>query len=260
MKKSVFALLALILAIVVVAPASAQSDEQDEAFVKVEQMPTFEGGNLLTFRNWVMSQIRYPQIAVENNISGRVLVSFVIEKDGSLSNILVLQTPHSSLSDEVVRVLKKSPKWVPGKQKDKLVRVKYTLPVHFNLEGNTPTIGDERIIEETSGNVVGFFDSEKKHGLVVSAISFDGDWTKANEWVKSLGKGWRLPYIDELLYIYQSKGKFVSIKRMEKLLKSTCWSVAECNAESVYVVDMSTGRTSTANKKSKIATFAVVEF
>ena len=97
-------------------------------------MPSFQGGDLMTFRAWVMGQIRYPQIAIENNITGRVVVSFVIEKDGRLTNIQVLQTPDSSLSDETIRVLKTSPKWTPGKQRNQTVRVKYTLPVQYNLQ------------------------------------------------------------------------------------------------------------------------------
>ena len=70
----------------------------------------------------------------ENGISGRVLLSFVIEKDGSLTNIQVLQTPDRSLSDEATRVLKSSPKWTPGKQRNQSVRVKYTLPVDFRIQ------------------------------------------------------------------------------------------------------------------------------
>ena len=108
--------------------------EDDQPFVKVEQMPSFMGGDLMTFRNWVMSKLRYPQIAQENGITGRVLLMFVIEKDGSLTNIQVLQTPDSSLSDEAIRVLKTSPKWTPGKQRNQTVRVKYTLPVDFRIQ------------------------------------------------------------------------------------------------------------------------------
>ena len=108
--------------------------EDDQPFVKVEQMPSFMGGDLMTFRNWVQSKVRYPQIAQENNISGRVLLMFVIERDGSLTNIQVLQTPDSSLSDEAIRILKTSPKWTPGKQRNQSVRVKYTLPVQYNLQ------------------------------------------------------------------------------------------------------------------------------
>ena len=108
--------------------------EEDAPFVKVEQMPSFQGGDLMTFRNWVQSKVRYPQIAQENGISGRVLMSFVIEKDGSLTNIQVLQAPDRSLSDEAMRVLKQSPKWKPGKQRNQTVRVKYTLPVDFRIQ------------------------------------------------------------------------------------------------------------------------------
>ncbi len=108
--------------------------EDDQPFVKVEQMPSFMGGDLMTFRNWVQSKVRYPQIAQENNISGRVLLMFVIEKDGALTNIQVLQTPDSSLSDEAIRILKTSPKWTPGKQRNQAVRVKYTLPIDFRIQ------------------------------------------------------------------------------------------------------------------------------
>ena len=108
--------------------------EEDQPFVKVEQMPSFQGGDLMTFRNWVQSKVRYPQIAQENGISGRVLMSFVIEKDGTLTNIQVLQAPDRSLSDEAMRVLKQSPKWKPGKQRNQTVRVKYTLPVDFRIQ------------------------------------------------------------------------------------------------------------------------------
>ena len=108
--------------------------DDDEPFVKVEQMPSFMGGDLMTFRNWVMKQVRYPQVAIENNITGRVLLTFVIEKDGRLSNVKVLQNPHESLSNEAVRIIKESPMWTPGKQRGQAVRVKYTLPVEFRLQ------------------------------------------------------------------------------------------------------------------------------
>jgi protein TonB len=117
-----------------VKPVVEEVIEDDQPFVKVEKMPSFKGGDLMTFRNWVMERIRYPQIAQENNITGRVLVQFVIERDGTLTNIQVLQTPDSSLSDEAIRVLKTSPKWTPGKQGNKMVRVKYTLPVEFRIQ------------------------------------------------------------------------------------------------------------------------------
>ena len=112
---------------------SALAAEDDVPYVKVEQMPSFQGGDLMTFRHWVTKQIQYPEIAKKHNITGRVLLTFVIERDGSLTNIRVLQSPDSSLSDEVIRVLKSSPKWTPGMQRGEVVRVKYTMPVDFRL-------------------------------------------------------------------------------------------------------------------------------
>ncbi len=108
--------------------------EDDQPFLVAETMPSFQGGDLNTFRNWVQQNVRFPQIALENGIQGRVVVTFVIEKDGRLTNIEVLQTPDRSLSDEAIRVLSKSPKWSPGKQRNQPVRVKYTLPVDFRVQ------------------------------------------------------------------------------------------------------------------------------
>ena len=105
--------------------------EEEPPFLVAETMPSFQGGDLNAFRNWVQSKVRYPAIAQENGISGRVVLTFVIEKDGRLTNIQVLQTPDRSLSEEAVRVLQQSPKWSPGKQRNQPVRVKYTLPVDF---------------------------------------------------------------------------------------------------------------------------------
>ncbi len=108
--------------------------EDDQPFIKVEKMPSFQGGDLNKFRNWVHERVRYPQIAQENGVSGKVVLSFVVEKDGTLTNIEVLQSPDRSLADEAVRVLKTSPKWEPGQQRNQPVRVKYTLPVDFRIQ------------------------------------------------------------------------------------------------------------------------------
>ncbi len=108
--------------------------EDDQPFIKVEKMPSFQGGDLNKFRNWVQERVRYPQIAQENGVSAKVVLSFVVEKDGTLTNIEVLQSPDRSLADEAVRVLKTSPKWEPGQQRNQPVRVKYTLPVDFRIQ------------------------------------------------------------------------------------------------------------------------------
>ncbi len=106
---------------------------EDVPFMIVEQMPGFQGGDVGKFRNWVQGQMVYPAIAQENGIQGTVNISFVIEKDGSLSNIVVLKSPDPSLSDEAIRVLKKSPKWTPGKQRGAPARVKFNIPLVFRM-------------------------------------------------------------------------------------------------------------------------------
>ena len=108
--------------------------EDDAPFIIAEEMPKFQGGDLMKFRSWVQGKLKYPQIAQENGISGKVTLTFVIERDGTLTNIQVMQSPDRSLADEAVRVLQSSPKWTPGKQRNAPVRVRYTLPVEFRIQ------------------------------------------------------------------------------------------------------------------------------
>ena len=113
--------------------------QKDIAYIKVEKMPTFQGGDLNAFRNWVQGQIQYPKEAAAKNISGRVIFSFVVEKDGSTSDFTVLQAPDKLLADEVERIFKTCPKWEPGTQRGEKVRVKYTVPIVFAIQGNNAT-------------------------------------------------------------------------------------------------------------------------
>ena len=117
--------------------AQKQNFEQqkDIAYIKVEKMPTFQGGDLNVFRNWMQAQIQYPKEAAAKNISGRVIFSFVVEKDGSTSDFTVLQAPDKLLADEVERIFKTCPKWEAGTQRGEKVRVKYTVPIVFTLQG-----------------------------------------------------------------------------------------------------------------------------
>lgn len=108
--------------------------EEEEIFVNAEVMPKFQGGGLEKFRAWVQNNVRYPQIAQENGIQGNVIIKFVVEPDGKLSRFEVLQTPDKSLSDAAIAVLQKSPKWEPGRQRNKPVRCTYTLPVIFRIQ------------------------------------------------------------------------------------------------------------------------------
>lgn len=108
--------------------------EFDEPFIIVEEMPTFMGGDINTFRLWVQKRANYPPAAVENNIKGRVILAFIIEKDGSVSNITVVKGVHPLLDEEAIRVVSSSPRWNPGIQRGYTVRVRYTMPIIFQFD------------------------------------------------------------------------------------------------------------------------------
>ncbi len=122
--------------VVNIVPIETETEEIEEevVFLVADEKPGFQGGDLNTFRNWVQSRLTYPPLAAENNIQGRVTLTFVIERDGTLTNIQVLQSPDDMLSEEAIRILKKSPKWSPARQRDQAVRFRYTLPVEFKLQ------------------------------------------------------------------------------------------------------------------------------
>ena len=112
--------------------------EEEEIFVTGEEMPTFQGGGLPEFRNWVQSHVKYPQIALENGIQGNVVIQFVVGPDGKMSNFKVLQSPDKTLSDATIAVLQEANNlkkgWKPGKQRGKAVKVSFTLPVKFAIQ------------------------------------------------------------------------------------------------------------------------------
>ena len=105
---------------------------ETKVFDMVEQMPSFPGGPSALFQ-WLASNIKYPLVAEENGIQGRVIVTFVVERDGSITEVGVVKSVDPSLDKEAVRVTKSMPHWIPGKQKGNAVRVKYTLPITFRL-------------------------------------------------------------------------------------------------------------------------------
>jgi len=109
------------------------AEEETKVFDVVEQMPEFPGGQGALLK-WINDNIRYPSIAEENGIQGRVVCTFVVERDGSVTDVQVARSVDPSLDKEAVRVLKKMPHWIPGKQNGSAVRVKYTVPVTFRLQ------------------------------------------------------------------------------------------------------------------------------
>jgi protein TonB len=108
-------------------------EEETKVFEVVEQMPEFPGGAAALMK-WLSDNIKYPAIAEENGIQGRVICTFVVERDGSVSDVQVARSIDPSLDKEAMRVLKKMPKWIPGRQNGAAVRVKYTVPVTFKLQ------------------------------------------------------------------------------------------------------------------------------
>ena len=122
--------------VVIAAPVEApeEVEEEEVVFVVVESMPEFPGGQQALFR-FLSENVKYPVIAQENGIQGRVICQFVVNKDGSIVDVEVARSGGDpSLDKEAVRVIKSMPKWKPGKQRGKPVRVKYTVPVNFKLQ------------------------------------------------------------------------------------------------------------------------------
>ena len=108
-------------------------EEEAIPFQLVEEKPSFMGGDANEFSKWVNQRLVYPEIAKENGVQGRVTLQFTVESDGRVTNVKVLRGVDSSLDQEAVRVVSSSPRWTPGKQRDRAVRVTYTFPVIFQL-------------------------------------------------------------------------------------------------------------------------------
>jgi protein TonB len=122
---------------VVIAPpveAPVEEEEEEVIFMVVESMPEFPGGQQALFK-YLAENVKYPVIAQENGIQGRVICQFVVNKDGSIVDVVAVRSSgEPSLDKEAIRVIKSMPKWKPGKQRGKPVRVKYTVPVNFRLQ------------------------------------------------------------------------------------------------------------------------------
>jgi periplasmic protein TonB len=111
-----------------------QEEAKEEVFIIVEEMPEFPDGGEAGLRAFIAKSIEYPVIAQENGIQGKVYVTFVVDKDGSISEAKVIRGVDPSLDKEALRVVNSLPKWKPGKQRGKPVRVSYTVPISFVLQ------------------------------------------------------------------------------------------------------------------------------
>ena len=117
----------------VIAQPEPPKEEETKVFDVVEVMPTFPGGQQALFE-WLSKNIKYPVVAEENGVQGRVIVTFVVERNGSITDVQVAKSVDPSLDKEAVRVVKAMPHWIPGKQNGSAVRVKFTVPVTFRLQ------------------------------------------------------------------------------------------------------------------------------
>ncbi len=111
-----------------------EEEMEEEIFVVVEDMPTFKGGDVNKFRDWVQKRVKYPQIAAENGIQGKVFIMFVVEPDGSVSNVNIMRGIDPALDNEAIKAVKASPKWAAGKQRGAPVRVRFSITVNFQLQ------------------------------------------------------------------------------------------------------------------------------
>ncbi|MBQ1978824.1 MAG: TonB family protein [Alistipes sp.] len=206
--------------------AKAAADE--EVFLIVEQMPTFEGGDINTFRQWVQMRVQYPKELQDAGVSGRVIVQFEVDTDGAMVNVRTVATPDKRLSDQVVALVKKAPKWTPGKQRGQAVKVLMIFPVEFKVSqpeevtpnGVTPAVaefagGDYRRFEQWAQAKVQYPEAAKKEGvkgevfvtLVVKANGEVGDVDVIGKADKRLAK--------EALRVVKSSPKWAPAKNRD---------------------------------------------
>ncbi|OFQ19130.1 energy transducer TonB [Prevotella sp. HMSC073D09] len=142
-----FVVSALILLVIVIAPVRANAQDKkgkttqmrkdtatdDKIYEVCEQMPIFEGGDAALLK-YLGENLKYPDKTKDRGVQGRLVIGFIVEKDGSLTDVKVLRPVDIDLDAEVLRVIKGMPKWIPGRQNGKRVRVRYLLPIHICLQ------------------------------------------------------------------------------------------------------------------------------
>ena len=142
-----FAISALVLLVIVFAPARANAQDKkekttqthkdtttgDKVYEVCEQMPIFEGGDAALLK-YLRENLKYPDKTKDRGVQGRLVIGFIVEKDGSLTDVKVLRPVDIDLDAEVLRLVKGMPKWIPGRQNGKRVRVRYNVPVSFRLK------------------------------------------------------------------------------------------------------------------------------
>lgn len=132
-KQFMLTMLLMLMATVAMAQHNRGNAGKDKVFDVVEVMPQFPGGQVELF-NFLSDNVKYPADAEKKKIEGRVIATFVVDKDGSITDAEIVRSVYPSLDAEALRVINAMPKWIPGKQSGKTVRVKYTVPLTFSLK------------------------------------------------------------------------------------------------------------------------------
>ena len=160
--------------------ATPTIDQDDPVFQVVEQMPEFPGG-MGECMKWLQANIKYPMEAKEKGEHGRVIVQFIVERDGSITDVKVVRSISLALDAEAIRVASAMPKWKPGMQRGKEVRVKYTLPVMFSLEKKEPASSDNTIIVDKGGTTK--VDGNHIFQVVEEMPEFPGGMGECMKWI-----------------------------------------------------------------------------
>ncbi|MFW6019813.1 MAG: energy transducer TonB [Bacteroidales bacterium] len=125
--------LSILLSFLMLTPVMVQAQDEEEIFSVVEDAPQFPGGEKARV-NFIKDNLEYPESARKNNVEGTIYITFVVEQDGSISEVELLRGIEESCNKEALKVVKSMPKWRPGKQRGKAVRVRFNMPIRFKLE------------------------------------------------------------------------------------------------------------------------------
>ncbi len=134
MKKFVFILIVLVSGLLFIVQSNGQEQKKSgDVFIQVDEMPVFPGGED-ALRTYIAGNVKYPDVAKKEGIAGKVIVTFVIDESGKVTDVKVVRGVHKLLDEESVRVVSGMPAWQPGKEKGKAVKVQYTIPIQFALK------------------------------------------------------------------------------------------------------------------------------
>ena len=188
---------------------------QPDVFDKVDEAPQFPGG-MAGMMQYLSSNIRYPEDAKESGAQGRVIVSFIVEKDGSISNAKVAKPTYSSLDEEALRVVNAMPKWVPGKQNGEAVRVKYSIPVSFRLNSKETPKAEGTLKPTESAEEQVDLDMKGRffiNGKEVKRYLFDGSHPQDNILTRAIAN---IIINDAEHFDYVIDGEPVSVKDLQE--------------------------------------------